>query len=204
MKFRNMACLLLVGLSLLPLALCISCGKSGSSIPIGETELPDMELRNADYTLAEALAETSPDDPLFMHAALISIYSTGKDTVLTDVSFRQGTSMSGRCKSASVSSDNNKAILSGDVFVDIDNDFRMLALAGDAVDGGHGGRNEDLRHFLAQACGNGSGDHVGLGIALDGVAGRTHGGPHGAEPDAAAARAGFFQNGIVVHGGEHL
>ncbi len=112
----------------MPLALCISCGKSGSSIPIGETELPDMELRNADYTLAEALADASPDDPLFMHAALISIYSTGKDTVLTDVSFRQGTSMSGRCKSASVSSDNNKAILSGDVFVDIDNDGTKVSI----------------------------------------------------------------------------
>lgn len=134
MKARYMACLLLVGLSMFSLSLCISCKRAESSIPIGEREHPDMELHNADYTLGENVAGASSENPLYMHAALISIYSTGRDTVLSEVSFHQGQSMSGRCKSASVSADNDKATLSGDVFVEMDNDGTKVTIESQEIE----------------------------------------------------------------------
>jgi len=111
MKARNMACLLLVVLSLTCLMLFSSCKRASSEIPVGEQELPDMELRNADYTLGD------PDRPLVMHASSITIYSGGRDTVMTDISFTQGTEFSGSCRSALVASDNKSARLSGDVII---------------------------------------------------------------------------------------
>ena len=53
MKARDMACLLLVVLSLLCMALLLSCSRTASSVPIGEQELPDMELRDADGRVVE-------------------------------------------------------------------------------------------------------------------------------------------------------
>ena len=102
-----MACLLLVAL------LMVSCGNtSEASIPVGEQELPDMVLRNSSYTLARG-----SDEPMMMDAKTITIYSTGRDTVLEDVSFRQNPDLSGSCKSAVVSKDNSKAELKGDVTI---------------------------------------------------------------------------------------
>ncbi len=107
MKFKGMACLLLVVL------LLASCSRaSDSSIPIGEQELPDMVLRNSSYTLAR-----DADEPMVMQATTITIYKTEKDTVLEQVSFRQGTELSGSCDSAYVAHDNSKATLDGNVIV---------------------------------------------------------------------------------------
>ncbi len=106
-----MACLLLA--TLLILFVGVSCSRSGSGqTPIGEQELPDMEMRDAWYTLSQ-----DSDQPLVMHASLITMYKTDRDSVLEDVSFSQGTELSGRCKKASVSSDNKRAKLSGDVHI---------------------------------------------------------------------------------------
>ena len=129
-----MACLLLVGLFVLTFALLSSCKKAEGSVPVGESELPDMELRNADYTVGDDFAGISPDDPMYLHAALITIYSTERDTVLTEVSFSQGGNMSGKCRNASVSSDNGKAILSGDVVVKIDNDGTLFTIESQEVE----------------------------------------------------------------------
>ena len=134
MKARDMACLLLVGLSVLCIALCASCSRESSDFSSSKLEIPDMELRNADYTLGENVAGASSDNPIVMHAALIAIYGKGHDTVLTDVSFTQGDRLSGRCKQASVSSDNNKAVLSGDVVVHMDNDGTQVTIESQSIE----------------------------------------------------------------------
>jgi LPS export ABC transporter protein LptC len=109
MKAGNMACLLLA--SLLVLLLGASCSRAGSDqIPIGEQELPDMEMRDAWYTLSQ-----DSDDPMVMHASQITIYKTDRDTVLENVSFTQGTKLSGSCDHASVATDNKHATLTGKV-----------------------------------------------------------------------------------------
>ena len=79
-----MACLLLA----LLMALSVSCSKGGSEeIPIGEQELPDMVMRDATYMLSQ-----KEDSPMVMKAATITIWGTGRDTVLENVSCRQNTS----------------------------------------------------------------------------------------------------------------
>ena len=133
MKARDMACLLLVSLAVLMAVLLVSCRRADSSIPTSENELPDMELHDADYTLGKDLAFSSPDDPVVMHAGMITIYSTGRDTVLTEVSFRQGDKMEGSCRSASVSSDNNSATLTGDVTIRLDNDGTLVTITSQEV-----------------------------------------------------------------------
>ncbi len=102
-----MACLLLV--LLLTAMVGVSCSKSGSDqIPLAEQELPDMEMTNAWYTLSQ-----DSDSPLVMQASRIVIYKTDRDTILENVSFKQGSELSGSCTLASVSSDNKHAKLSG-------------------------------------------------------------------------------------------
>ncbi|MBR2281973.1 MAG: LPS export ABC transporter periplasmic protein LptC [Spirochaetales bacterium] len=104
-----MACLLLA--SLLVILLVTSCTREGSGqIPIGEQELPDMEMQDAWYTLSQ-----DSDSPLVMHASQITIYRTDRDTMLENVRFTQGAELSGSCEHASVSSDNKHAKLTGKV-----------------------------------------------------------------------------------------
>ncbi len=117
MKAKDMACLLLVGLAMACALLLPSCRRTEASVPIGEQELPDMVLENADYTLGKDVAGVSGDNPMVLHADLITMYSTGRNTELQNVSFRQGDGLSGSCRSASVASDNKSATLSGDVVV---------------------------------------------------------------------------------------
>lgn len=93
-----------------------------------------MVLRNADYTLGENVAGASPEKPIVMHASLITIYGKGQDTVLTDVSFKQGDSLSGSCKTARVSSDNKSAVLSGDVLIRMDNDGTEVIIESQSIE----------------------------------------------------------------------
>ena len=123
-----MACLLLVILSALCIALLASCNRESSVIPESQLEIPDMELRDADYILGENVAGASSGNPMVLHASLISIYGKGRDTVMTDVSFSQGESLSGSCRTAQVSSDNKRAVLAGDVHVRLDNDGTQVTI----------------------------------------------------------------------------
>ncbi len=128
-----MACLLLVSLVALGTLVLTSCSRKSTTIPVGETELPDMEIHDADYTLGKDLEFSGPDDPVIMHAALITIYSTGRDTVLSEVSFRQGDAMEGRCDNALVAQDNNSATLKGNVRISLDNDGTRVDIESDEV-----------------------------------------------------------------------
>lgn len=112
MKATHMACLLLVFLVILTAASCSRTGSGG--IPIGEQELPDMILEDAEYTLSQ-----KDDSPMVMQASLISIYGSGRDTVLENVSFKRGSTLSGSCGKAVVSSDNRHATLSGVVRIEL-------------------------------------------------------------------------------------
>jgi len=90
-----------------------SCSRSESDeIPIGEQELPDMEMSNAWYTLSQ-----DSDSPLVLHASHITIYKSDRDTTLEEVSFTQGDELSGSCDHASVSSNNKHATLYGGVHI---------------------------------------------------------------------------------------
>lgn len=125
MKAGHMACLLLIGLFSLSLTALTSCKKIPSSIPIGEQELPDMVLTDAKYTLGQ-----EKEQPLVMTASKMTIYKTDRDTVLENVSFSRGTSLSGSCALASIKSDNRHAVLSGNVTIhqaDSDNDATISA-----------------------------------------------------------------------------
>ena len=113
MKATHMACILL---ALLVITTAASCSRAGSGgIPIGEQELPDMILEDAEYTLSQ-----KNDNPMVMKASRISIYGSGRDTVLENVSFRRGDTLSGSCGKAVVSSDNNHAVLSGVVRIELE------------------------------------------------------------------------------------
>ena len=87
-----------------------------------------MELRNADYTLGGNASKSGSDEPFMIHASLITIYGKGRDTILEGVTFSQGRRMDGSCLKASVSSDNKKATLSGDVLIRIDNDGTKVTI----------------------------------------------------------------------------
>lgn len=114
MKATHMACLLLVFLVIIT----VSCNRNGSGgIPIGEQELPDMVLENAEYTLSQ-----KDDSPMVMQASRITINGSGRDTVLENVSFRRGSTLSGSCGKAVVSSDNKHATLSGVVRIELEDD----------------------------------------------------------------------------------
>lgn len=122
-----MACLLLYVLLLV--FICVSCTKTAAeSVPIGERELPDMEMRNATYTLARG-----SDEPLVMQAAAITIYKGNRDTVLEGVTFRQGSDLSGSADLATVNSDNTRAELSGNVTLVKTGDDGITVKAGNLV-----------------------------------------------------------------------
>ena len=126
MKTPHMACFLL---ALLLTIVMVSCSRSGSGeIPIGEQELPDMVMRDAVYTLSQ-----TDDSPMVMQASLISIYGTGRDTVLENVGFRRGDSLEGSCAKATVASDNKHATLTGDVRVRITDDDSRSTIETDSV-----------------------------------------------------------------------
>ena len=125
MKAGHMACLLLASLSLLCLTSLVSCKKVSETIPLGEQELPDMVLRDARYILGQ-----ENEDAIVMEASLITIYKSERDTTLENVSFSRGSSLSGSCRKAYISSDNKHATLSGDVTIhqtDDDNDTTIIA-----------------------------------------------------------------------------
>ena len=87
MKTRDMACLLLYVLVLV--FICVSCTKTDAQpVPAGEQELPDMEMRNATYTLARGSGE-----PLVMQAATITIHRGNRGTVLEGVTRGQSTAL---------------------------------------------------------------------------------------------------------------
>ena len=120
-----MACLLLA----LLMALSVSCSKGGSEeIPIGEQELPDMVMRDATYMLSQ-----KEDSPMVMKAATITIWGTGRDTVLENVSFKRGTDLDGTCAKAVVSSDNSHAELSGNVRVALETDDGLAVIEAESI-----------------------------------------------------------------------
>ena len=123
MKSGHMACLLLAALTILFLFAMVSCSKISSGIPIGEQELPDMVLQDAKYILGQ-----ENENPLIMQAKTITIYKTERDTTLEKVSFSRGDNLSGSCNLAVINSDNNHAVLSGDVTIhksDSDNNITI-------------------------------------------------------------------------------
>ena len=87
-----------------------------------------MVMKDAVYTLSQ-----KDDSPMVMQAELISIYGTGRDTVLENVSFRRGDSLEGSCAKATVSSDNNHATLSGNVRVKMTDNDSTTVIETDSV-----------------------------------------------------------------------
>ena len=87
-----------------------------------------MIMKDAVYTLSQ-----KDDSPMVMQAELISIYGTGRDTVLENVSFRRGDSLEGSCAKATVSSDNNHATLSGNVRVKMTDNDSTTVIETDSV-----------------------------------------------------------------------
>lgn len=87
-----------------------------------------MVMRDAVYTLSQ-----TDDNPMVMQASQISIYGTGRDTVLEGVSFRRGDSLEGSCAKATVASDNKHATLTGDVRVRITDDDSRSTIETDSV-----------------------------------------------------------------------
>lgn len=125
MTNRKMAHFLLIlvlkmSLILFCLFALLSCSKTTSkSIPIGEQELPDMILENAQYTLGRP-----NEDALIMKASKIEIYKSEKGTTLEDVQFWQNTEdgFTGSCGLAQIDKDNNHAVLTGNVEIKRESD----------------------------------------------------------------------------------
>lgn len=114
MVHRKLARLLLMCLlSALPLAALASCSKTETQqIPLGEQELPDMVLYDAQYTLGRP-----EESALVMAAKTLTLYKDGRGTVLEDVSFAQGgeDGMEGTCETATLDEDGERATLTGSV-----------------------------------------------------------------------------------------
>ncbi len=112
MKFKKLACLLLVHLLLITLFSCSS--KENATIPLGEQELPDMVLEQAQYTLG-----MSGEDALIMNAKTMTVYKSEKGTILEDVHFRQDSEdgLEGSCDIATLDEAGEKATLSGNVTI---------------------------------------------------------------------------------------
>lgn len=128
MTDRQMAHFLLVSLSKMPLMLfllfllfiSVSCSKStNETTPLGEQELPDMILEDAQYTLGRP-----NEDALIMKAARIEIYRNEKGTTLENVEFWQNNSngFRGSCSLAETNQDNNHAVLTGNVEISRESD----------------------------------------------------------------------------------
>lgn len=98
----------------------VSCSKATTeSTPLGEQELADMILEEAQYTLGR------PNEAaLIMKADKIEIYKSEKGTTLENVQFWQDTEdgFTGSCESAKIDEDNNHAQLSGNVEINRESD----------------------------------------------------------------------------------
>lgn len=95
------------------LFVCVSCSKATTqSVPLGEQELPDMILEEAQYTLGKP-----NEDALLMEASKIEIYKSSKGTIMENVKFQQASQdgFEGSCASAQIDENSNHAILSGSV-----------------------------------------------------------------------------------------
>ena len=91
----------------------VSCSKTtAESVPLGEQELPDMVLENAQYTLGRP-----NEDALLMEASKIEIYKSSKGTIMEEVKFRQDSQdgFEGSCDYAQIDESSNHAVLSGNV-----------------------------------------------------------------------------------------
>lgn len=91
----------------------VSCSKATTeTTPLGEQELPDMILEDAQYTLGRP-----NEDALIMKATKIEIYKSEKGTTLDEVQFWQDSQngFTGSCDLAQIDEDNNHAILTGNV-----------------------------------------------------------------------------------------
>lgn len=127
MTNRKMAHFLLVSLLKMPLMLLlllllfvsVSCSKSTKeTTPLGEQELPDMILENAQYTLGRP-----NEDALIMMASRIEIYKSEKGTTLENVEFWQNNNgFKGSCDLAEVNQENNHAVLTGNVEISRESD----------------------------------------------------------------------------------
>lgn len=119
MTNRKLAHFLLV--SFLAMFFClVSCSKETSeSIPLGEQELPDMILENAQYTLGRP-----NEDALLMEASKIEIYNNSKGTIMENVKFKQNSEdgFEGTCGHALIDEEANHAILSNDVEIKRESD----------------------------------------------------------------------------------
>lgn len=114
MAQRKLARLLLICLlSATLLIQFVSCTKSETqSIPLGEQELPDMVLYDAQYTLGRP-----GDEALVMTARTMTVYKGSKGTLLEGVSFKQSgeDGMEGSCETAAIDENGEKATLTGNV-----------------------------------------------------------------------------------------
>ena len=113
-------------MSLMPLLLFVfvSCSKTtNETTPLGEQELPDMILEDAQYTLGRP-----NEDALIMKASKIEIYKSEKGTVLEEVQFWQNNEdgFKGSCDLAQIDEDNSHAILTGKVEISRENDHLQI------------------------------------------------------------------------------
>lgn len=105
MKVKRMAYFLLV-----TLLLCVSCtNNSASSIPIGERELPDLEMTEATYMLGR------DELTITLKAQSITVLRSDKGMVLESVTFFRPGQFEGSCDKVEISSDASYAILTGNV-----------------------------------------------------------------------------------------
>jgi len=112
MAYKKLAYLLLIAL-LIALLLCItSCSVAESAnIPLGEQELPDMILDNAQYTLGR------PNEGALIMAAIKMTVYKDKETQLEQVTFKQvgENGIEGSCDIALLDENGEKATLIGNV-----------------------------------------------------------------------------------------
>lgn len=119
-----LASFLKMSLLLFFLFVFVSCAKATSgTIPLGEQELPDMLLEDAQYTLGRP-----NEDALIMKASKIEIYKSEKGTTLEEVHFWQDTEdgFTGSCKMVQIDEDNNHATLTGEVAISRESDHLQI------------------------------------------------------------------------------
>lgn len=93
----------------------VSCTKSETQgIPLGEQELPDMVLYDAQYTLGRP-----GEEALVMTARTMTVYKGAKGTILEGVGFKQSgeDGMEGSCEAATIDESGEKATLTGNVTI---------------------------------------------------------------------------------------
>ena len=125
MAQRKLARLLLMCLlSATLLAQFTSCAKGeAQEIPLGEQELPDMVLYNAQYTLGRP-----NEGALLMTANTMTVYQGAKGTVLEDVRFKQNgeDGIDGSCEAATIDENGEKATLTGNVEIQRKSDDLLI------------------------------------------------------------------------------